>query len=254
MKALKFTLEGKTAFFKKPEVNSHYYFTFGQIHKVALLGMFGAILGYGGYAQKEWAGNKKRGTIIEEAPEFYERLKEIQVSVIPRNSKGYIPKKVQTFNNSVGYASKEQGGNLIVKEQWLEQPQWDIYVLLNCDEAQKIANAVLGSQCVFNPYLGKNDHPADITNAELVELQETDQKEVAFSGLFPKDIGELLPEDEEEEIQVHKYEETLPVGLDMLTNLYIYRTFCFTNLSVNNEHGTIYQTIDQAPRETLVFY
>lgn len=34
MKAVKFTLSGKNAFFKKPEVNTYYYFTFGQIHKV----------------------------------------------------------------------------------------------------------------------------------------------------------------------------------------------------------------------------
>lgn len=49
MQALKFTLSGKTAFFRRPEVNTYYYFTFGNIHKVALLGIFGAILGYQGY-------------------------------------------------------------------------------------------------------------------------------------------------------------------------------------------------------------
>lgn len=52
MKAVRFTLSGKSAFFKKPEVNTYYYFTYGQIHKVALLGMLGAIAGYNGYAQK----------------------------------------------------------------------------------------------------------------------------------------------------------------------------------------------------------
>ena len=31
MQALKFTLSGKTAFFKRPEVNTYYYFTFGNI-------------------------------------------------------------------------------------------------------------------------------------------------------------------------------------------------------------------------------
>ncbi len=30
MQALKFTLSGKTAFFKRPEVNTYYYFTFGN--------------------------------------------------------------------------------------------------------------------------------------------------------------------------------------------------------------------------------
>ena len=52
MEAVRFTLSGRTAFFKKPEVNAYYYFTYSQIHKIALMGMFGAILGYGGYAQK----------------------------------------------------------------------------------------------------------------------------------------------------------------------------------------------------------
>ena len=52
MKVLCFTLSGRTAFFKKPEVNSYVYFTYGNIHKIALLGIFGAILGYGGHTQK----------------------------------------------------------------------------------------------------------------------------------------------------------------------------------------------------------
>lgn len=49
MRALKFTLSGKNAFFKKPEVNAYFYFTYGQIHRVALLGILGAIVGYKGY-------------------------------------------------------------------------------------------------------------------------------------------------------------------------------------------------------------
>ena len=42
MEAVRFTLSGRTAFFKKPEVNAYYYFTYSQIHKIALMGMFGA--------------------------------------------------------------------------------------------------------------------------------------------------------------------------------------------------------------------
>lgn len=63
MEALQFTLSGKDAFFKKPEVNTYHYYTFGQIHKVVLLGMFGAILGYGGYAQKKWESPKKESRL-----------------------------------------------------------------------------------------------------------------------------------------------------------------------------------------------
>ena len=37
MKVLKFKLSGETAFFKKPDVNTFIYFTYGCIHKVAYL-------------------------------------------------------------------------------------------------------------------------------------------------------------------------------------------------------------------------
>ena len=67
MRALKFTLSGKNAFFKKPEVNAYFYFTYGQIHRVALLGILGAIVGYKGYGCT--------GTY----PEFYEKLKDLNV-------------------------------------------------------------------------------------------------------------------------------------------------------------------------------
>lgn len=69
MEAVKFTLSGRNAFFKKPEVNAYYYFTYSHIHKVALLGIFGAILGYGGYAQKEWKKEKKGQSIEVDYPE-----------------------------------------------------------------------------------------------------------------------------------------------------------------------------------------
>lgn len=97
MKALKFTLSGNTAFFKVPSVNSNCYFTYGNIHKPALLGIFGAILGYSGYMNQ-----------ANIYPEYYDKLKDLQISIIPnrRNFK----KKIQVFNNSVGYASKQEGG------------------------------------------------------------------------------------------------------------------------------------------------
>ena len=52
MDVLRFELSGKTAFFKKPDMNSYLYFTYGNIHKVALLGIFGAILGFFRYRNK----------------------------------------------------------------------------------------------------------------------------------------------------------------------------------------------------------
>ncbi|MFQ9583515.1 MAG: CRISPR-associated protein Cas5 [Blautia hansenii] len=95
MEILRFRLSGKNAFFKKPEVNTYCYFTYGNIHKVALLGMFGAILGYGGYSQMKGIGReKKQQQLTESFPEFYEKLQELQISILPGNQKGYIAKKI----------------------------------------------------------------------------------------------------------------------------------------------------------------
>ena len=63
---------------------------------------------------------------VQERIRSFMKIKDLKVSVVPRNSQGYIQKKVQMFNNTVGYASQELGGNLIVREQWLENPVWDI--------------------------------------------------------------------------------------------------------------------------------
>lgn len=250
MDAVQFSLSGENAFFKKPDVNTYYYFTYGQIHKVALMGMFGAILGYNGYGQKTWTKTKKGQDLMEEYPEFYEKLKGIKVSIVPRNERGYIPKKVQFYNNSVGYASEEQGGNLIVKEQWLENPMWDVYVMLQDRVSEQLAKYLEEKRCVYIPYLGKNDHMANIKNVRKVALVEKQNYEGSISSLYLKKNGTLGEVDDEDDIEVFKYEEKLPIRLNKFTNLYEYETFVYTNLPVTVKQGEIYQ----AENRILEFY
>lgn len=233
MKILRFTLNGKQAFFKKPDVNTYYYFTYGHIHKVALLGMFGAILGYEGY--NACASQEK-----VKFPEFYEKLKDIQISVVPRAEKGCFSRKIISYNNSVGYASQEKGGNLIVREQWLENPQWYIYVMLDCDEAKKIADSVIRRTCIYTPYLGKNDHLADITevkiiNGELVPAEQVRQ----IDSLFAKELASVDVEDDVHE-NPYKYEESLPVALDD-RSMYCLKKLVLTNLPVIECAGEVYR-------------
>lgn len=225
MKALKFILSGKTAFFKVPMVNSFCYFTYGNIHKPALLGMFGAILGYKGY-----------GYEITNFPEYYEKLKDVKISIVPNSENGYFNKKFQQFNNSVGYASQEQGGNLIVKEQWLEDPSWTIYIMLNNDESQKLADMIIHSQCVYIPYLGKNDHPVTIEKAEYVEVKNVDAENLTIQSLS---LSEALDFDQDE--MDFKYEEYLPLTLNLETNHHELKKFILTNAPVEEAFTEIYE-------------
>lgn len=241
MEVLKFKLSGKSAFFKMPEVNTYYYFTYGNVHKVALLGIFGAVLGYDGYQQQE------KDQVY---PEFYERLKDLAISIVPKEgSKGYIPKKIQSFNNSVGYASQEAGGNLIIKQQWLEWPEWEIYVSLDCEEAQKIKEQFIQGKCVYMPYLGSNDHPANITSVQLLPGDLIQHQEInRIHSIVPVDGCEFDYDDED--VIPYKYQEFLPMALNPDTNLYELKKMVYTNFPVLNHSADVVRVGEK----NIIFY
>lgn len=234
MEALKFILKGKTAFFKNPEVNTYYYFTYGNIHKPVLLGIFGAILGYQGYE-----------TQYDIFPEYYTKLKDIQVSIVPNKENGHFYRKIQYFNNSVGYASQEQGGNLIVKEQWLENPEWTIYVQMNNEESQKLAQMMLNKQNIYTSYLGKNDHLATIESVEIVNLEEQKQLDIRIHSLTIASTIEFDWED-----SMFKYEEYLPLSLKESTNHYQLEKMVLTDATINHSQINIYKD----DSKNVVFY
>lgn len=237
MKGIQFNLSGRTAFFKKPDANI-YYFTYNNIHKVALLGILGAITGLTGY------NNQAEDDMY---PQFYSELNKLKVSIVPRGDRGYFTKKMQTFNNSVGYASREDGGNLIVKEQWLENPEWDIYILddgsIGTDIFEKLKHNLLNKQCVYVPYLGKNDHPSNIKNIRTIELNQCKNIEHIESlvALDKVKLGNFTYDDTE----LYFYKEMLPWGLDDTCNSYLFREMVFTNLYVEGvEDMNLFYTID----------
>ena len=246
MQALKFKLSGKTAVFKRPDVNAHCLFTYSHIHKPALLGILGAICGFGGYNQQKAHNNRclteKRKEDMQDYPEFYEKLKDIKISVIPQEPV-FIMKK-QTFNNSVGYANAD--GNLIVIEQWLENPSWEIFILLDgTDVTETLKNCFLSKEFVYIPYLGKNDHFANITDFEVVDLQNIQNCTRIHSMIFAKNIDKTEESDEDDD-EPFKYSERLPIALDREDNQYKLEKFVYTNMDLTlNNFEQIYSCKDK---------
>ena len=202
--------------------------------------------------------NQKICIICEgnEEYEYLKRLKDLKVAILPLNEKGNIPKKIQAFNNSVGYASREQGGNLIVKEQWLENPKWDICILIDSEEAEKIRDMICKRKCIYSPYLGKNDHPADIVKICVEPAVEAEFEMGRLDCLVPKEKSRIadLDYDEKEEMEAFgtfKYEEALPYGMDGWTNQYILRTFLYTDEFVEVDDLAVYKLSDD---RKIVFY
>ena len=130
---------------------------------------------------------------------------------------------------------------------------WDIYILIDCEEAENLAEFLQQGKCVYYPYLGKNDHPADITNVEKVVIEETTLKETAISSIFLKETGSLIMPDDEDDIEVFKYAEKLPIALNGYTNLYEYADFCYTNMLVDINNDKLYK-LYKTEDKVLEFY
>lgn len=225
MNVLSFELSGEFALFKNHEVNQQAYFTFSHIHKVALFGILGSVAGYSGYAQQGDA----------EYPEFYERLKDVKVSIVPLARDVYFSKKIQKTNNHVGFASKEVGGNLIISEQLLEQPKWRVFVCVD-ENTSGLVKIFLNGESKYVPYLGKNDHPARIDNVKLMELCKVDNAR-SISSLFVKSEGfEFSRRGTVDFLGSSKryfYEEFLPIGLTPRLNHYVMDKVMATNLKID---------------------
>lgn len=248
--AITFELSGKTGFFKKPDVNVNTYFTYNNIHKVALLGLLGAIIGLGGHIQQN-----RTNTAF---PQFYEKLRKLKIAIEPKGKNGYFIKKIQTFNNSVGYASKEAGGNLIVREQWLENPSWQIYILddnsIDSDIFDKLKDYILNNQCVFIPYLGKNEHLADIRKISLVKIEPIEKIE-CIDTLFKEEEVEIGDNPYDFDDRPYLFKEYSPCSLNEKYNFYEFEKLCFTNLEIldrkNIEH--IYSYKNNQNEKVLAF-
>ena len=255
METIKFELTSNMAIIRKPDSNETYY-TYNFPHKIMLLGLLGAIIGLNGY--NYYLLQKNLGKKVDELPEFYTKLKNIKIGIKPKIGKENFSKKIQTFNNSVGYASKEVGNNLIVKEQWLEKPTWTIYISEDRgEEYQKIKDYLIKRKCEYIPYIGKNDHFADIKNVEIKEVQNVN-KISKINSIFEEKIAEkknnLLDEILGFDNRPNKnylYEELLPIELNERIGYSKFSKFIYTNQELDVKN---YENIYEIENDNIYYF
>jgi CRISPR-associated protein Cas5h len=159
-KLISFIIKAEKGFLKKPDINDGIYLTYNMLHKPAILGILGAIIGLEGYQKNEVL------------PEYYKKLKDIPVGAEPiGHEKGNFPKTVITYNNTTGFASHETGGNLMVTEQTLISPSYQIYLLLDLEilDQKRLYENIKNQHAEYLPYLGKNDYSLWWDKEEVVE-------------------------------------------------------------------------------------
>lgn len=261
MRVLKFNLSGKTAFFKMNDFNDvNNSYTYGHIHKVALLGVLGATLGLEGNVQ----GKMRYKNYIH--PDFYTTLKDTKIAIIPNGNKGSFTRKKQHHVNSCGYTKEGDGlnRNLIYVEQWLYNVNWDIYINLDSIESNlstKLEDYMLNNKAVYMPYLGKSNHPAIISNVKVlegVECKENDiyidslvkvDEDISFSDNF--DFADFFNSGENKEL--YDYRELLPYSYSENDCQYVKETFLLTNKMLNVGESSIKNIVSVDNKNIYMF-
>lgn len=236
MKLISFDLQADFAFFRKPETNNTINLSYNIIHKPAVLGILGAIVGLRGYEEKG------------KLPEYYEKFKGLQVGIEPlQHDKGNFAKTNIKYSNTVGYANK--GSNFLTEELTIVEPAFRIYLLL--DEKNDLHNRLLESiknaESVYIPYFGKNEFTAWWTPESYKEYkysirQINIEEGVLIKTLFTKEIKvndnidtpypDLL--NFNMEVDYFLYFERLPRDFDLDLMQYNLKEFAFSNYKIKN--------------------
>ena len=251
-KLISFDIKADFGFLKKPDTNEPVYITYNMLHKPALLGVLGAIIGLKGFKILLETSRKKKRIYI---PEYYEKLSDLQVGIQPLDSEnGNYSKMIIRYNNSVGYASMEQGGNLLIDEQTLIKPSYRCFLLLDLeDELQnKLYLNLKNKEAEYLPYLGKNDFSIwwgnfkDDYGIKQFEYKESFKISSIIKKTAPlaKGIAHAMGRGAREQTKSQfMYFERLPVGYRLDLMQYNFEDFAFTNAFLEKEYqlGNLYQ-------------
>lgn len=225
---------------KKPDTNEPVYLTFNMLHKPALIGILGAIIGESGF--------KEKGIL----PDYYLKLNDLKVGIQPLNHEnGNFQKTVITYNNTTGMASKETGGNLMVTEQMLVAPSYRCYFLFDLDnETHRKADENLSKYYAeYLPYLGKNEFSVWWNKYKVYNDSKEFEPKDSFKicSVYIKD----QPVKGAKDIQpfspfsistgdTFSYFERLPIGyvdIGKKNYQYEYRNFAFTDWTLKADYN-----------------
>ena len=236
-------LHSQFGFLKKPDINDGIYLSYNMLHKPALLGILGAVIGLRGY-------NVEGRMKATDVPEYREKLEQLKVAIQPLHSQnGNFAKDLIKYTNTVGYASEEQGGVLIVNEQTLIRPSYRIYLLLDMEKElhSLLHNRLKNQEAEYIPYLGKNDHQLWWDNFQEWRILKKDFKPTEnfkIDSLFLKPSEDPIEREKRrvsifENTERYIYFERLPKGWQPQLPHYELHEFLLTNFPLSPENEII---------------
>jgi CRISPR-associated protein Cas5h len=172
-KLISIDLKSDFGFFRKPDANNTVNLSYNMLHKPALLGVFGAIVGLDGY--------KEKGKL----PQYYEVFKDLKVGVAPlEHEKGNFQKTVIKYSNTVGYANN--GSTYLTEESTLIKPSYRVYTLLdlNNDHQKLLYQYLKEGKAEYLPYFGKNEFSAWWEKESFQDYSFEEVKQLNNDGLI----------------------------------------------------------------------
>lgn len=236
-KLVSFTIKSEFGMFKKPDINDKIFISYNMIHKPYLLGILGAIMGYGGHSQAKTVHDNQIFA------DYYEKLKDIRVAIAPRSENGGIFKKeFIIFNNTTN------GTIANITEQTLVNPAYRIYLELDDKNVEhiKLIDSLKNNKAIYPPYMGKNEFSLWWDNFKIHDKFE----EIVSKEKF--EVKTLIKKDEIFELKNSGYKERttnyfylferLPIGFDENLKQYLYHDFIYSNaiFKSNNNLTNLY--------------
>lgn len=235
MKLVSFDLQSDFAFFRKPDTNNTINLSYNIIHRPAVLGILGAIVGLDGYREKG------------KLPRYYEELKYTKIGIEPlRHQKGNYIKTNIKYANTVGYANK--GSNFLTEELTLVDPAYRIYLLLQDGFAyhEILTQYLPKGYTTYIPYLGKNEFSAwwdpgsymeytyeeRATTNGSIHIQTIFQKTGILKGNTEVPVPDFM--NLENESLPFVYFERLPIDFDLTLMQYKMADFAYSNYRIKN--------------------
>lgn len=234
-KLISIDLKADFGFFRKPDANNTINLSYNILHKPALLGILGAIIGLEGYKEKD------------KMPEYFEVLKHLNIGIEPlAHEKGIYQKTVIKYTNTVGYANN--GSNYLTEEATLIKPAYRVYILLELanEIEQKLFDYLKKGIAEYLPYFGKNEFSAwwEVESFKDWNFEGPilDEKSKPIKTLFLKtkvlkDGKEEMPFDLfnfEKEVVPYFCFERLPIGFDEELMQYAIGDYVYGTCKIKN--------------------
>ena len=233
MELFYFNVKGKTSVYKRSDQNGSYTYSYILLTQQALKGMIGAIIGLKGY-------DNFSGQSDDNSLEFNRVFRELKCGIVPHFAENNFSIYYNTRTNATGLANLssgqggKQGASLLLREQWIADVQYSIYLDVSAIEQkyrEKLKRYLENEEATYLPYLGRKEHFAQIYNFKTIGGEPLNEKKIVCKSTLPKEDIKQAKRISKSREDVIAFTEMSPFDMD--DDLYhLFKEYLYTNQQI----------------------